>query len=812
MYVQLFFHINLSIILIPPTGDDLFDEKEEKTDFQALFFKYVIHWPWFIASILICMALAFIYLRYQAPVYEVASSVLIKEDDNKKSANNALAAMQDFGMFSMTSNFDNEVEILKSRTLIKKVVSHLNLYINIAQKQPFGYDIPLYKDTPFDVFMTAEEADKLDENILLDLTYDTLGKLSAEVSYTQDNEKQKAQKSFDKLPAILPLPIGVITISGRDSLSIPTEPIKLKVTISKPTAVAIGYSSVLTIEPTSKTSTIAAVSLKNTNVQRAIDFINDLIAVYNIDTNTEKNEVAQKSADFIEERIGIINNELGTTENELAAFKQRAGLTDLSSDAQLALQESSKYEQQYAENATQINLVTYLRDYINNPDNNDEVIPANVGLSDVNLASAIEKYNNLVVERKRLLRTSSESNPAIINLNTGIEAMRHNVKTTVNSVLKGLQITRNNIDRQSRKYESRISNAPKQEQEFMTISRQQEIKATLYIMLLQKREENAITLAATANNGRIIEEPIPGDIVSPKGKLIYIIALVIGIGIPISIIYLLNLLRFRIEGHTDVEKLTTVPIIGDIPLTDAGKNGTPTIAVRENDNNIMAETFRSLRTNLLFIMGDPDKKVILVTSTISGEGKTFMASNLAVSLALLGKKVILVGLDIRKPGLNKIFHLSHKEKGITQYLAAPQSTDLHALIQPSGITSNLDLLLGGPIPPNPTELLARQSLEDTISTLRKEYDYIVLDTAPIGMVTDTLILSRVADASIYVCRADYTHKTDYQLINELQEHHRLPNLCTVVNGIDMKKKKYGYYYGYGKYGKYYGYGKKYGYS
>mgnify|MGYP000039574129 FL=1 len=595
-------------------------------------------------------------------------------------------------------------------------------------------------------------------------------------------------------------------------MSIPTEPIKLKVTISKPTAVAIGYSSALTIEPTSKTSTIAAVSLKNTNVQRAIDFINDLIAVYNIDTNTEKNEVAQKSADFIEERIGIINNELGTTENELAAFKQRAGLTDLSSDAQLALQESSKYEQQYAENATQINLVTYLRDYINNPDNNDEVIPANVGLSDVNLASAIEKYNNLVVERKRLLRTSSESNPAIINLNTGIEAMRHNVKTTVNSVLKGLQITRNNIDRQSRKYESRISNAPKQEQEFMTISRQQEIKATLYIMLLQKREENAITLAATANNGRIIEEPIPGGIVSPKGKLIYIIALVIGIGIPISIIYLLNLLRFRIEGHTDVEKLTTVPIIGDIPLTDAGKNGTPTIAVRENDNNIMAETFRSLRTNLLFIMGDPDKKVILVTSTISGEGKTFMASNLAVSLALLGKKVILVGLDIRKPGLNKIFHLSHKEKGITQYLAAPQSTDLHALIQPSGITSNLDLLLGGPIPPNPTELLARQSLEDTISTLRKEYDYIVLDTAPIGMVTDTLILSRVADASIYVCRADYTHKTDYQLINELQEHHRLPNLCTVVNGIDMKKKKYGYYYGYGKYGKYYGYGKKYGYS
>ena len=791
--------------------DDLFDEKEEKTDFQALFFKYVIHWPWFIASILICMALAFIYLRYQAPVYEVASSVLIKEDDNKKSANNALAAMQDFGMFSMTSNFDNEVEILKSRTLIKKVVSHLNLYINIAQKQPFGYDIPLYKDTPFDVFMTAEEADKLDENILLDLTYDTLGKLSAEVSYTQDNEKQKAQKSFDKLPAILPLPIGVITISGRDSLSIPTEPIKLKVTISKPTAVAIGYSSALTIEPTSKTSTIAAVSLKNTNVQRAIDFINDLIAVYNIDTNTEKNEVAQKSADFIEERIGIINNELGTTENELAAFKQRAGLTNLSSDAQLALQESSKYEQQYAENATQINLVTYLRDYINNPDNNDEVIPANVGLSDVNLASAIEKYNNLVVERKRLLRTSSESNPAIINLNTGIEAMRHNVKTTVNSVLKGLQITRNNIDRQSRKYESRISNAPKQEQEFMTISRQQEIKAGLYLMLLQKREENAITLAFTANNARMVDEALADAIpVSPKGKMIYLVALILGIALPVVVIYIIELLKYKIEGRADVEKITSLPIVGDVPLSeDKGKE--ESIVVHENQNDLMAETFRNVRTNVLYMMKS-NEQVILVTSTTTGEGKTFIASNLAVSLALLGKKIVIVGLDIRKPGLNKAFQLSHKEQGISQFLANPEHTDLMSLVQVSNINPNLSILPGGPIPPNPTELVARESLPQAIDILKKHFDYIILDTAPIGMVTDTLLISRVANASIYVCRADYTHKADYTLINELSEQKKLPNLCTLINGLDMKKKKYGYYYGYGKYGKYYGYGKKYGYG
>lgn len=791
--------------------DDYLNEKEEKTDFQALFFKYVIHWPWFVASVMICTGLAFAYLRYQVPIYEVSSSILIKEDD-KKSSNSALPAMQDFGMLSMTSNFDNELEILKSRTLIKKVVSRLNLYTNITKEQSFGYDIPLYKDSPLDVFMTAEEADKLQGNIQLQLTYAPSGKLTVIANYLQQGAEQETTHAFDKLPAILPLPTGVVTISHNDSLPTPQAPVTLKAVISTPTATAAGYRAGLTVAPISNTSTIAAINIKNTHIQRASDFTKELVTLYNQDTNTEKNEVAQKSADFIEERINIINRELGTTETELAEFKQRAGLTDINSDAQLALQESSKYEQQYAENATQINLVNYLRDYINNPANNDEIIPANVGLSDTNLSSAIEKYNNLIVERKRLLRTSSESNPAIINLNTGIEAMRHNVQTTVNSVLKGLQITRSNIDRQSRKYESRISNAPKQEKEFMSIARQQEIKATLYIMLLQKREENAITLAATANNGRIIEDPIPIGLVSPNGKQFYMMALVIGLAIPLGIIYLLNLLRFRIEGHTDVEKLTTVPIIGDIPLTDEDKENSHPIAIRENENSMMAEIFRSLRTSLLFMMGNPEQKVILVTSTISGEGKTFIASNLASSLALLGKKVIIIGLDIRKPGLNKVFRLSHKERGITQYLASPQTVDLHSLIQPSGTIANLSLLLGGPIPPNPTELLARKSLEDAINLLRQEYDYIVMDTAPIGMVTDTQLLGRVADASIYVCRADYTHKTDYLLINELQEHHRLPNLCTVVNGIDMKKKKYGYYYGYGKYGKYYGYGKKYGYN
>ena len=375
-------------------------------------------------------------------------------------------------------------------------------------------------------------------------------------------------------------------------------------------------------------------------------------------------------------------------------------------------------------------------------------------------------------------------------------------------MLRGLFITKADLDREASRYSRRISEAPGQEREFVSIARQQEIKAGLYLMLLQKREENAITLAATANNAKIIDEAIADDApVAPRSKITYLIALILGVGIPVGVIYLLELTKFKIEGRADVEKLTSAPIVGDIPLTDE-KQGA--IAVFENQNNLMSETFRNVRTNLQFMLGN-GKKVILVTSTVSGEGKSFISGNLAISLSLLGKKVVIVGLDIRKPGLNKVFNISKREQGITQYLANPEK-NLMDLVQLSDVSKNLYILPGGTVPPNPTELLARDGLDKAIETLKKNFEYVILDTAPVGMVTDTLLIGRVADLSVYVCRADYTRKNEYTLINELIDGNKLPNLCTVINGLDLKKRKYGYYYGYGKYGKYYGYGKRYGYG
>ena len=786
--------------------DDLYlEEKEEKTDFKAILFKYAIHWPWFVACTLLCMAGAWLYLRYTPPVYNISASVIIKDNDKNSKASSGMADLEDLGFYSSINNFDNEVEILQSRTLIKKVVEELDLYISYATKSSF-HDIELYKSSAVKVWITPEEAQKLPAPARLHLTLQPGNKLNVKLRIGEE----EYNKQFDKLPALLTTPSGTFSFTPKDSTTVQSTQ-EIMATVSSPRSVANTYRGALSIEPTSKSTTIAQISVKSTHTQRGMDFINKLVEVYNRDANDDKNEVATKTAEFIDERIKIINGELGTTEQELETFKRDAGLTDLKSDAQLALSENSEYEKKRAENSTQLRLVQFLASYANNPDHAYEVLPVNVGLTDTGLTELINRYNEMLLERKRLLRSSQENNPVVVNLDASIRAMRSNVLTTINSVQRGLAITQADLERQAGKYAGRITNAPGQERQLVSISRQQEIKAGLYLMLLQKREENAITLASTANNARIVDEALADAIpVSPKGKMIYLVALILGVALPVAVIYIIELFKYKIEGRADVEKITSLPIVGDVPFSE-NKSSEGAIVVHENQNDLMAETFRNVRTNVLYMMKS-NEKVILVTSTTTGEGKTFIASNLAVSLALLGKKIVIVGLDIRKPGLNKAFQLSRKEQGISQFLANPEHTDLMSLVQVSNINPNLSILPGGPIPPNPTELVARESLPQAIDILKKHFDYIILDTAPIGMVTDTQLISRVANASIYVCRADYTHKADYTLINELGEQKKLPNLCTIINGLDMKKKKYGYYYGYGKYGKYYGYGKKYGYG
>ena len=795
--------------MIDERKDKLGEQSEEQVNIQELLFRYLIHWPWFVVSIIICIACAWGYLRLTTPIYNISATVLIK--DEKKgggaSMSSDLEKMGLEGFVSSSSNVDNEIEVLRSKSLAREVVNNLGLFVTYMDEDEFPSK-ELYHTSPVLVSLTHQEADKLPGRMEINMILQPTGALGVQITVGE----KEYRKQFDKLPAVFPTDEGTVAFfANNDTLSAVcpeniTKERHITAFINRPFSVLKEYVNSLSIAPTSKTTSVVVISLENTNTRRGRDYINKLLEMYNINANNDKNEVAQKTAEFIDERIGIISKELGSTEQDLENFKRSAGITDLSSEAQIALTGNAEYEKKRVENQTQINLVMDLQRYMIG--NEYEVLPSNIGLQDAASAGAIDRYNQMLVERKRLLRTSTENNPTIINLDTSIRAMRTNVQATLDATLKGLQITKEDLAREASRYSRRINDAPTQERQFVSIARQQEIKSGLYLMLLQKREENAITLAATANNAKIIDEALADDNpISPKKTIVYLAALVLGVGLPVGVIYLIGLTKFKIEGRADVEKLTSLPVVGDIPLAD---EKTGSIAVFENQNNLMSETFRNVRTNLQFML-ENGKNVILVTSTISGEGKSFISANLAISLSLLGKKVVIVGLDIRKPGLNKVFNIPKKEHGITQYLTNT-TANLMDFVQPSDINKNLFILPGGTVPPNPTELLARGGLEKAIETLKANFDYVILDTAPVGMVTDTLLIGRVADLSVYVCRADYTHKAEFTLINELAENNKLPNLCIAVNGLDLNSRKYGYYYGYGKYGKYYGYGKRYGYG
>ena len=767
------------------------NEQDELTiDYQIFLQKCQKHWRWFAASVMACLIIAFIYLRYTAPVYNVSASVLIQQKDSKGSlgglSGGALGMLSGLGGISLSSSFDNELEIMQSRTLLKKVVTDLGLYISTAQRRITGYDIPLYKTSPIQVYLSPEEATILKSGVKVKTIYTPEGKLTAHIEYIQEDEEQEIEKTFDQLPAVLSTPVGVLSFTKNDSLLTEIRKresgdIQLITYINSPIEVAKAYKESLTIEEGKKT-TIAQVSLLDNDKQRAIDFVNYLVVCYNQDILDEKSKVVLKTSDFIRERMEVVNQELSTTESEIADFKQKAGLTNISADAQLLLQESAKYEQLRVENETQIRLVEFLRDYIQNPANANEVIPANVGLKEEKLTTAIDAYNSLLAERRRLLRTSSESNPAVINLNDGIQTMQKSIQTTVASTLKGLQITQNDLERQMRQFTDRINSAPQQEKEYINLARQQEIKNRLYLVLLQQREENILSLGLTTDTGRIVEETLADNApISPKKKIVALAALFLGLCIPAGIIFLFDLFGTKIGKRSDIEKRTNIPFLAE--LTHNQQALTNRLVVRENQNGLIEDAFRSLRTQLLFQLDTTDK-VILFTSAQGSEGTTFVASHTAASLAFLGKKVVVVDMNLRRPGLPQYFSLSTDAKGMTDYLNAPKQVRLLDLVQPSAVHANLDVLPGGALVANSTELVSQDAFEDAIRQLKEKYDYVILDTAPLPLVTDTVLIGRTADICVFVCRAGVTPKSACDYLNTLICEQKFPKLAVLLNDVE----------------------------
>lgn len=787
-------------------------EMAEKSffNFQKLITTYLLNWKWFVLSLIICLGIAAIKLRYTTPIYQSHAKLLVKAEDNSNGRGRGIQGMTNLGIMSNSAGLDNEIEILRSRTLAADAIRDLKLYVTYTAEGRLK-DVDMYRSQPISVDLDSAHLERLNAPINLtierkDNKYVVTGTYYVSVSDEHSTGPYSIEKSFNSLPATIGTRAGIISLNASGGSF--SNGSLMRVTINSPKNISGSYAGRLSVANANKSSSILNLAISDAIPRRASDYLRQLVICYNRQANDDKNMIALRTEEFINSRLEKISGELGTTEGALESYKKSQGMTTLGASAGAAFGNTDAAEKELADASTQLALLDELSSIMNQSGNKYQLLPADVGLSDGMTASLINRYNEIALERTRMLRSSSESNPSVVPLTSQLDDLSNSIRRSMTQNRRNLEIKRNALSSQYSKYAGRVAATPEQERILNQIGRQQDVKSGLYLMLLQKREENSISLAATADKGRLIDPPLPGGKISPKSASILLVGGILGLAIPALIFFLLQLIRYRIEGHEDVVERTKLPILADVPVANESAKTKADIVVHENKNNQMEEIFRSMRTNLQFMLHE-NEKVILLTSTTSGEGKTFNAANLAVSFALLGKKVILVGLDIRKPRLAELFEIKDHKRGITPLLTHEHPTEdmIRENILPSGINDNLDLLMAGPVPPNPTELISRPSLEDVMAVLRNHYDYILIDTAPVGLVTDTLQIGRVANATIYMCRADFTPKSAFDLINDLAAEKKLPNMAIVLNGIDMSKKKYGYYYGYKSYGKYAYYGK-----
>lgn len=784
------------------------EEEHRGFNLAALWKIVVLHWYWIVLSTIVALGAAFGYLKYTRPVYASNMKILVKDEDSRsRMYRGGQLALESMGVISNSNGFDNELEILTSSNISQRVIKSLKLYVSYELDGRLR-NHELYKNNPYIVDMPENQL--VDLHSLIQLKIDRQGDgvhVAGEIYVPRSKEPILFERSVKELPGSFNTPVGTITLQRNPGVGAELPEQAMYATIMPLEYAAKAYGSRLSVSASSKTTTVAVLNYLDTQPERAIDYLNELFRSYNEDANEDKNEVALKTEEFLKNRISAIREELDATESNLESYKKKNELINLTNDASNALNKLTEYQKEQVELETQLNLVTALLDYVDDPRNAFNVVPSNLGLKDADMSNLLNKYNDYVLQRNRLLKSSSPENPYVKRLTAQLEEMWPTIRLSLKSVRENILTQKRSAEDQYNLFSRRVGEVPTQERSLNNIIRQQEIKVELYLMLLQKREENYISLNSTAAKARVIDDPRSTGQVSPKTKVILLGALVLGLCFPVGLIYLLGLLRYRIEGREDVEMLTKIPVLADIPLAPKSLDGELSLAVRENSNDMMEEAFRGLRTNLRFVLSEKEN-VIACTSCIPGEGKTFISTNLAMSLALLGKRVIIVGLDIRKPRLVKLFGLSSDHRGITTFLSSDSGDfqDLDKQIHHAVLNPNLDVLPAGVIPPNPGELISREQLDHAIALLREHYDYVIVDTPPVGLVSDTLSAARVADMTIMVCRADYSPRNNFQLINALHHDNKMPKITLVLNGIDLKKRKYGYYYGYGKYSKYGKYG------
>lgn len=752
-------------------------------------------WKWFLLSVLVCGGIAWYHYARSPLVYFRSATVIIKDPSNKTST----TGLDRFDNIINKVNVANEILQFRSKKLMREVLQRLHADISYKLEDGLRSN-ELYNQSP----------------VLLSFP-DALPEQHFAFTVTLKDKKSLVLSDFTGIDVKSDFTVEMydtVTLSrGMRVVATPTNYYNdswtgtpIRVAKLPMESMVNYYKSALGIQQEEEESSILTLALKDGSAARAEDILNTLINVYNEEAIKDKNQVAVNTADFINDRLIIIENELGGVESELETFKQRNQIVDIASSAGMYMSESQKYNTDALELETQLRLANFIKDYLTDPAKETDLIPSNTGIGDMNIESQINLYNTAKLKRDHLIDDSSVNNPVVLELNNSLRAMKQNIIRAVDNMIVSLNVQRSDAQSREMRAQNRITSIPTKERKMLSIERQQKVKEALYLFLLNKREENALSQAMADNNARVIDGAEGGNSpISPNRNRILLLGLLVGLAIPSLACLGILFLDTRVHSRKDVEGIVSVPYLGEIPQDkEAGKlneQESPFLLAKEQRDSTVSEAFRILRTNMAFMARkDLPQQVIIFTSLNEGAGKTFISKNLGMSLVLAKKKVILIDMDIRRGTLSRQFHL--KKIGLTNYLA-DNTLSAEDIIQHQ---DGFDIIAAGAIAPNPAELLMDERLDNLVTELRRRYDYIVVDSVPVGIIADATISNRIADLTIFVARAGRLDRRQLPEIEQLYKENKLHNMALVLNGADLHRR-YGYY-GYYGYSYKYGYGKK----
>lgn len=767
-------------------------KKDKELNIKDILERYLIQWKWFLLGVSIFLSIAYIYLRYTEPQYQSLTTILVK-DEKKGSMMSELSAFADLGLTgAIKSNVDNEIEILKSRTLAESTVKKLNLNITLYHVGKI-INNDLYGNSPIEVNFINRTEDFYNNRFVFNFHYSSLDlfQLEEEVVPGKSQIILTTKKKF-RYGELIKTKYGDLIINKTDRiLKFFKENDDLVVIEINPLEdVTASFQSRLNVTSLSKTSSIVSLSFTSPVKKKSEDYLNNLVQIYNEKAVSDKNFISENTSKFISNRLKLISQELGDVENDVESFKKYNNLTDINTEAKLYIEGSNEYNKKVLQAEIQLNMISSMMEYIKKITNSD-LLPTNIISGENDASGLINSYNTLILDRNRILKTATLANPTVIKLDQQINSLKLNVIESLKRLQTNLLIQKKDLKGREDDLNSKIGKIPVQEHQYRVIARQQKVKEELYLYLLQKREETAISLAATVPNARVIDLAKTSKMpVSPKRSLTYLVAILLGLLIPFFVIYITSLLDTKIKSRFDLEGKTKIPFVGDIPTSTS-----PFEIMESSSRTSSSEAFRIIRSNLEFMVNkdiENQAKMFFVTSSFPQEGKTFVSANLAATFALSGKKVLLIGMDIRSPRLDKYFTIPNK--GLTNYLSTNGININDLIIKQKGY-DDFYVLPAGIIPPNPAELLMGKKVEELFELLKSEYDYIVVDTAPIGLVADTISIAKYADCFIYVFRANFLGKRMLNIPNTLYKEKKLPNMCLLLNDTDSTRG-YGYGYGY----------------